>query len=130
MTDRILIRDLALRCVIGIYPEERRAPQDVIINIALETDTRAAARSDSIEDAVDYKSLKKEIVELVERSSFQLVETLADRIAAACVARAGVRRATVTVDKPGALRFARSVAVEVVREGRRRRAVPRRARRG
>ncbi len=127
MTDRILIRDLALRCVIGVYPEERRAPQDVIINIALDTDTRPAARSDSIEDAVDYKSLKKAIVALVEHSSFQLVETLADRIAAACAAHPGVRRATVTVDKPGALRFARSVAVEVVREGRRR-AARRRAR--
>lgn len=120
MTDRILIRDLALRCVIGVYPEERRAPQDVIINIVLETDTRPAARSDSIHDAIDYKALKQDIIALVEHSSFHLVETLADRIAALCAARAGVRRAVVTVDKPGALRFARSVAVEVTRKGRRR----------
>ncbi|MCX7819567.1 MAG: dihydroneopterin aldolase [Kiritimatiellae bacterium] len=118
MTDRILIRDLALRCVIGVYPEERRAPQDVLINIALETDVRAAARSDALNDAVDYKALKKDIVALVEQSSFRLLETLADRIAALCTSRRGVRRATVTVDKPGALRFARSVAVEVVRSRR------------
>jgi len=120
VSDRILIRDLALRCVIGVFPEERRAPQDVVINIALETDTRAAARSDSLADAVDYKSLKKEIVALVEQNSFQLLETLADRIAALCTARPGVRRATVTVDKPGALRYARSVAIEVVRPSSRR----------
>jgi dihydroneopterin aldolase/D-erythro-7,8-dihydroneopterin triphosphate epimerase len=115
MADRILIRDLALRCIIGIYPEERREKQDLLLNLALECDGRAAARSDRIEDAVDYKSLKKEIVALVQDSSFRLIETLADRVAALCLARRGVRRATVTVDKPAALRFARSVAVEITR---------------
>ena len=113
--DRILIRDLALRCIIGIYPEERRAKQDVIVNLAIESDFRAAARSDAIRDAVDYKAIKKGVIDLVEASSFGLVETLASRIADLCLADRRVKRVTVTVDKPGALRFARSVAVEVTR---------------
>ena len=114
--DRIYIRDLTLRCLIGIYPEERRERQDVVINVALETDLAPAAASDRIEEAVDYKGMKKRIIALVEGSAFQLIETLADRIAALVLEDARVQRVTVTVDKPGALRFARSVAVEMTRE--------------
>lgn len=113
--DRIYIRDLALRCIIGIYPEERREKQDVIINVVLETDLAPAAASDQLADTLDYKALKKKILALVETSSFNLIETLADRIAQLALEDARVQRATVTVDKPGALRFARSVAVEVTR---------------
>jgi D-erythro-7,8-dihydroneopterin triphosphate epimerase len=113
--DKIYIRDLALRCVIGIYPEERREKQDIVINVLLECDHSAAAKSDRIEDAVDYKSLKKQIIKLVEASQFNLIETLADRIATVSLENPRVQSATVTVDKPGALRFARSVAVEVTR---------------
>lgn len=113
--DRILIRDLALRCVIGIYPEERRARQDVILNLVLECDVRRAAATDRIEDAVDYKEIKRRVIEHVEGSSHGLIETLAGRVASLCLENRRVRRVTVTVDKPGALRFARSVAVEVTR---------------
>jgi len=113
--DRIYIRDLALRCIIGIFPEERKQPQDVLINLCLEADLRAAGRSDALEDTVDYKRLKKAVIALVEQSGFQLIETLAERIAEICLGDEKVRRVTVTVDKPGALRFARSAAVEVVR---------------
>jgi D-erythro-7,8-dihydroneopterin triphosphate epimerase len=116
--DKIYIRDLALRCLIGVYPEERREKQDVLINIVLECDLSAAAKSDRIGDAVDYKGIKKEIIQLVEASDFHLIETLADRIAQACLHNQRVQRATVTVDKPAALRFARSVAVEISRERR------------
>ncbi len=115
MTDRIWIRDLALRCVIGIYPEERREKQDVVINAVLHCDMRPAAASDAIGDAVDYKRIKKRIVAFVQGSSFNLIETLADRIAAICLEDRRVSQVTVSVDKPGALRFARSVAVEVTR---------------
>ena len=114
--DRTYIRDLALRCFIGVFPEERREKQDVVINVVLECDHRPAARSDRLEDAVDYKALKKQIVALVEASQFYLVEALADRIAASCLENPRVARVTVTVDKPGALRFARSVGVEITRE--------------
>ncbi len=114
-SDRIYIRDLAFRCIIGIYPEERREKQDVILSITLLCDHSKAAASDRIEDAVDYKSIKKEIRTFVEASSFQLLESLADGVASICLAHTGVAQATVCVDKPGALRFARSVAVEITR---------------
>lgn len=113
--DRIHIRDLALRCIIGIYPDERKNRQDVVINATLETDLRAAGRSDAIDDTVDYKTIKLRIVEFVENSRFHLIESLAEGIADICLQDGGVQRAVVTVDKPGALRFARSVAVEVTR---------------
>jgi len=114
--DKIYIRDLALRCIIGVYPQERIARQDVVVNIVLETAAHHhAAETDRIEDAVDYKSITKDVIDLVEQSTYQLIETLAERIAKMCLADVRVEKATVCVDKPGALRFARSVAVEVVR---------------
>lgn len=114
--NRIYIRDLALRCIIGIYPEERENIQDVVLNIVLDCDFGRAPETDAIEDTVDYKGLKKRIVSLVEASSFNLIETLAHEVAGACLEDAKVQAATVTVDKPGALRFARSVAVAVTRK--------------
>ncbi len=113
--DRILVRDLAARCVIGISPEERREKQDVLVSLALTTDLRAAGRSARVEDAVDYRAVKKRVLALVERSQFQLLEALAEAIAAACLEDGRIAGVRVTVDKPGALRFARSVAVEIVR---------------
>lgn len=113
--DRIYIQDLALRCVIGVNPEERREKQDVVVNVVLDTDVRAAGESDDIDDTVDYKTVKKEIRRLVENSGYLLVEKLATEIARICLTPDGVERAVVRVDKPGALRFARSVAVEIER---------------
>ncbi len=113
--DRIYIRDLALRCIIGAFPEERHEKQDVLINLTIDCDHSAAARSDRLEDALDYKGLKKNIIRMVEESRFQLIESLADGIAGVCLENPRVERVTVTVDKPGALRFARSVAVEITR---------------
>jgi FolB domain-containing protein len=113
--DKIYIRDLMIRCVIGIYPHERKEKQDVVINLVMEGDFARACRSDKIEDAVNYKTIKKNVIRLVEKSSFNLIEKLADSIAQTCLKDRNVRRVTVTVDKPGALRFARSVAVEVSR---------------
>ena len=113
--DRIFIIDLALRCIIGLNPDERRERQDVIINVAMDVDLSRAGRSDDIKDSVDYKTIKKRIVQIVERSDYKLIESLAERIAAACLEDPRVAPAQVRVDKPGALRFARSVAVEVNR---------------
>ena len=114
--DRIHIKDLLLRCIIGINPEERVEKQDVVINITLRADLRAAGSSDRIEDAVDYKTIKKRVMALVLDSSFFLVEKLAEEIAAICLEDQRVHRATVCVEKPGALRFAKSVGVEITRE--------------
>jgi len=114
--DKIHIRDLALRCIIGLYPEERINKQDVIINVMMETDLRPAGKSDDLNDTVDYKAIKLSILDLVEKSKFQLIESLADRIASICLNDPRVQSATITIDKPGALRFCRSVAVEIKRK--------------
>ena len=115
MADRILIKDLLLRTIIGINDEERRVQQDVLINITLEADTRAAGLSDEIEDAVNYRTIAKRVIQMVEESSFYLVEKLAAEIAVICLDDPCVERACVRVEKPGALRFARSVGVEIER---------------
>jgi len=113
--DRIYVRDLSLRCIIGIYPEERKNRQDVIVNLVLEGPFSEAAATDNIEHTANYKTITKQIIQLVEDSEFFLIETLAERICGVCLDDPRVFKATVTLDKPGALRFARSVAVELTR---------------
>lgn len=113
-TDLIHIRDLLLRTIIGINPEERVNRQDVIINITLYTDHSAAA-SDDIADTVDYRTITKQVINLVENSQFFLVEKMALEINQICLADPRVARAVVMVEKPGAVRFTRSVGVTVDR---------------
>ena len=113
--DRIFIKDLACRCIIGVNPEDRREKQDVIINIALWADLRPAGLSDLFTDTVDYRGIKKRVIALVEKSEYQLVEALAENIAQACLLDPRVHQVQVAVEKPAALRFARSVGVEVTR---------------
>jgi D-erythro-7,8-dihydroneopterin triphosphate epimerase len=115
MSDKIRIKDLHLRTIIGINEEERRNRQDVLINVELLADTRPAGASDDIEDAVNYRTITKRIIALVEGSQFFLVEKMAAEIASICLADPRVEAATVRVEKPGALRFARSVGVEIYR---------------
>ena len=117
--DQILIRDLQFRCVVGIDPEERRDKQDITAQITLDVDLRRAGRTDAIEDTVDYRDLKKDVLQMAENSQFQLIEALAESIASICLTRDRVARAEVIVEKPGALRFARAVAVRIVRMGNR-----------
>ncbi len=115
MTDRILIKDLLLRTIIGINDDERTERQDVLVNLIVETDTRTAGQSDDIADAVNYRTLTKQIIQLVETSRFLLVERLAEEIARVCLADSRIERVRVTVEKPQALRFARSVGIEIER---------------
>lgn len=113
--DRILIRDLMVRCIVGINEDERREEQDVRINIVLYAGLRPAGRSDRIEDAVDYRSIKKRVVAMVQGSSYFLVEALAEAVASLCLEDRRVLAVRVRIEKPGALRFARSVGVEITR---------------
>lgn len=114
--DRVFIKDLLLRAIIGINDEERVKKQDVVVNIELETDTRPAAATDAIEDAVNYRDLAKSTIDLVETSRFFLVERLAEEIAKACLADPRVRKVRVTVEKPTAVRFAKGVGVSIERD--------------
>jgi FolB domain-containing protein len=102
-------------CIIGVSEEERRNKQDVVINLAILTDLRKAGKSDRFEDAVDYRALKKRILAMVEGSQYYLVEALAEAVARICLEHSAVAAVQVRVEKPSALRFARSVGVEIVR---------------
>lgn len=115
MSDRIVIKDLLLRTIIGIKEEEREKRQDVLINLVLYGDLAPAGRSDDISDAINYRTVTKRVIWLVEESGYFLVEKLAAEIAGLCLEAPGVDRVLVRVEKPGALRFARSVGVEVER---------------
>jgi len=114
--DRILISDLQARCIIGVNDEERREKQDVLINIALTADLSKAGKSDRFEDTVDYRAIKKKVLQIAENSNYHLVEALAEAIAEVCLANPSVNAAVVRVEKPLALRFARTVGVEITRE--------------
>lgn len=116
--DQIVISDLQFRCIVGLGEEERQEKQDIVAQIVLFVDLHAAGRSDAIEDTVDYRALKKDILASVEPSRFRLIEALAQSIADICLSRTQVDRVAVTVEKPGALRFARTVSVRIVRNRR------------
>ena len=113
--DQVLIKDLLVRGIIGINPEERANLQDMLINIILYTDTTAAALSDRIEDCVNYRTVTKKVVAHSENAKRFTVEALANDIASICLNEPGVQGAQVRVEKPGAVRFARSVGVEIER---------------
>ena len=114
--DKIIIKDLSARCIIGVNDDERHEKQDILIHIILWADLGRAARSDRFEDTVDYRAIKKKVLAMIEDSACFLVEALAERIAAICLESAGVEMVQVTVEKPSALRFARSVGVEIIRK--------------
>jgi len=113
--DKIFIRDMLVRCIIGVNDDERREKQDVIINITLYADLQKACQNDNIDDTVNYKTVKLNVLSMVEQSSFLLIEKLAGEIAVICLNDPRIMKVKVSVDKPGALRFSRSAAVEILR---------------
>jgi len=115
MSDKILIRDLLIRGIIGIHDWEREKKQDILINIEMVADCRPAGESDEFEEAVDYRAVAKSVIALVESSQFYLVEKMAEEIAMICLTNPKVDSVTVRVEKPGAVRFSQSVGIEVIR---------------
>lgn len=115
--DRIMIRDLLVRGIVGINPEERRERQDILVNVTMWADTRSAAASGDIGDAVNYRTIAKALIAHIESSQPYLVERLAADLAAICFGQdKRVQAVEVSVEKPGALRFARSVGVTIYRQ--------------
>ena len=114
--DRIIIKDLLLRGIVGINEDERTNRQDILINVAMWADTAPAADSDDIVDAVNYRTVTKAIISHVEGGQPMLVERLVQEIADICLdADERVTEVEVTVEKPGAHRFARSVGITIRR---------------
>jgi FolB domain-containing protein len=113
--DQILIKDLLARGVIGISDHERSQPQDILINLTISTDFAKAAQSDNIDDCVNYRTLAKKILAYVESANRHTVEALAVDIAKLCLEDPRATSVKVRVEKPGAVRFSRSVGAEVER---------------
>jgi len=120
MTDRIVLSGLRVRGHHGVFDFERRDGQDFVVDVALELDVSVAAASDELADTVDYGALAQSLARVVEGEPVNLLETLAERLAAVCLGDECVAVATVPVHKPQApipLAFA-DVAV-TIRRGRR-----------
>ncbi len=113
--DIVFLRELRVETVIGIFEWERRIRQVVSLDLEMATDVARAAASDAIEDALDYKAVAKRLIQFVGESRFQLVETLAERVAALLREEFGIPWVRVTVSKPGAVRGAREVGVVIER---------------
>lgn len=110
----IRIKKLLIRTYIGFNPDELVNKQDVVINLEIETDIpRQALINDEPEGIYDYKNVTKQVISLVQEGRFKLLEVLTQRILDLVMSDSQVKRATVKVDKPHALRFAESVSVEM-----------------
>ena len=113
--DIIFLKDLKIETVVGIYDWERKIKQTVILDLEMATDVKKAASSDKIEDAIDYKAVAKRLIRFVGDSEFELVETLAERIAEIVLMEFGGPWVRLSLNKIGAIRGARDVGVVIER---------------
>lgn len=113
--DIVFIRDLRIDTVVGIYDWERKVRQTVSLDLDMATDIRQAAASDKIDDALDYKAVAKRLIAYVESQSFELVETLAERVAEIVLNEFPVPWLRLSLSKPGAVRGSKSVGVIIER---------------
>jgi len=113
--DRILLEGLTTECTIGFIDWERRVRQTVVIDLEVPCDCTRAARSDDVADTVDYKRLAKRVLGWVQASQFQLIETLAHRLALLLLQEFPIDWIRIRIGKPGAIRHSRDVAVCVER---------------
>ncbi|HET7176856.1 MAG TPA: dihydroneopterin aldolase [Gammaproteobacteria bacterium] len=113
--DIVFIRELKVDTVVGIYDWERRIRQSVVLDIEMGSDIARAARTDRIEDALDYKAVAKRVAGYVRDSEFQLVETMAEKVAELVMQEFKVPWIKITLNKPGAVSGSRSVGVIIER---------------
>jgi FolB domain-containing protein len=113
--DKIFIKDLVARGIIGINEWEREKPQEIRINIELFADLSAAGESDDLNHSVNYRTIAKKAQAHAETAGRFTVEALAADLAKICLAEPGVEKVLVRVEKPGAVRFSHSVGVEIER---------------
>ena len=113
--DKVIISDLRVQGIVGINADERTNPQEILINLTVFTHMEKAGVSDKIIDCVNYSTLSKKVAALAREAHHFTVEALASDIAGLCLAQHGVNGVRVRVEKPGAVRSARSVGVEIER---------------
>jgi len=113
--DHVFIEGLEIEALIGIYDWERRIRQPLVFDIEMAFDNRIPAATDAIADTLNYKAISNRVVEYVSQSSFELVETLAERVAQIILIEFGVQRVRLKLSKPGAVRGARAVGVMIER---------------
>jgi len=113
--DKIFLDALKVDTIIGIWDWERKIRQTVVIDLEMSADIAKAAATDNVKDTLNYKSVAKRIQAFVGDSRFQLVETLAERIAGIIRDEFDVAWVKVTVHKPGAIRRSNDVGVEIER---------------
>ena len=113
--DKIFINDLQVETVIGIFDWEREIKQNISINLEMEFDISKAAKSDDINDSLDYKKVSKRIISLCEKADSYLVENLIEKIAQVVLKEFPVSKVTVSLEKPGALRGSKSVGITITR---------------
>ena len=113
--DKVFINNLEVEAVIGIFQWEREVRQLISVDIEMEFDNKTAAQSDDIKDALNYKLVGKRVTAFIKKSNFQLVETLAEKIAKIILKEFPVSKVKIKVSKPGAMRGSDSVGVSIVR---------------
>lgn len=113
--DQVFIKDLIARGIIGIEPWEREKPQEILINITLFADLHRVGETDDIADTINYRTAAKAVQAHAEAAQRLTVEALAGDLARLCLQIPGVEKVRVRVEKPGAVRFSRSVGVEIER---------------
>ena len=116
MDATLFIKNLTVKCVIGVNPNEREREQEIRMQIFLWTDIAKASRSDNLEDALDYSAIYKKVVQRVEHSKFYLIERLAYEVATICLQHPLTRKAKVIVEKIEVLEKAESAGIELTLE--------------
>jgi FolB domain-containing protein len=114
--DQVFISNLIARGIIGLNNWEREKHQEILINIILFGDLSQAGKNDDIKDGINYSTVAKKVLAHAEPAQRLTVEALAADLVHLCLDEPGVQRGRIRVEKPGAVRFSRSVGVEIERE--------------
>lgn len=113
--DKLVINHLKITTLIGVHAWEKRCPQNIYLDITLKTNAQKAAWFDSLDDALDYDKIVQHIQDFTSKNQFQLIETLADKLAKEILSHFPTQEITLTLRKPGAIPLAKEVSITVER---------------
>lgn len=109
--DKIFIHELKIETIIGVLPHERITKQPILITLEITTDIRKAAETDDLNDAVDYTMIAQRLDEFISHNHFQLLETLAEKIAELLFNEFNIFQLRLQIAKPNALANAKQVGL-------------------